>query len=257
MATQAGSFVWIELMTRDTKSAEEFYRRVVGWNMVDAGMSPPYTLLMAGEAMVGGLMELPAEVAAAGTPPCWTGYVGVDDVDAMAARIQAAGGSVCRAPEDIPGIGRFSVVSDPHGAVFIIFKGSGEPPAAVPAPDAPGMVGWHELHAGDGAKAFDFYSGLFGWTRAQAIDMGPMGVYQTFATGGNMSVGGMMTKMPDSPWPFWLYYFNVDGIDAAIERVTGAGGKVLMGPHQVPGGQWIVQCIDPQGAMFALVSNRR
>jgi predicted enzyme related to lactoylglutathione lyase len=257
MAMQAGSFVWIELMTSDSKAAQNFYREVVGWNMVDAGMTPPYTLLMSGPAMVGGVMDLPAELATAGTPPCWTGYIGVDDVDAMAKRIQTAGGSVCRPPDDIPGVGRFAVVADPHGAVFIIFRGSGEPPAATPAPEASGSVGWHELHAGDGAKAFEFYACLFGWTKTAAIDMGPMGVYQTFATNGTAAAGGMMTKMPDSPVPFWLYYFNVDAIDAATSRVTGAGGKVLMGPHQVPTGQWIVQCQDPQGAMFALLSNQR
>jgi predicted enzyme related to lactoylglutathione lyase len=254
---QAGNFVWIELMTTDSKAAERFYQHVVGWNMVDAGMTPPYTLLMAGEAMVGGVMTLPADAAAAGTPPCWTGYVGVDDVDAMAARVTAAGGSVCRLPEDIPGVGRFAVVADPHGAVFIIFKGTGEPQAASPAPDAIGSVGWHELHAGDGAKAFEFYSGLFGWTKTEAIDMGPMGVYQTFAAGGAAAVGGMMTRMPDTPVPFWLYYFNVEAIDAAAGRVTSAGGKVVMGPHQVPGDLWIVQCMDPQGAMFALLSKQR
>lgn len=257
MSMQPGNFVWIELMTTDSKAAERFYQQVVGWNMVDAGMTPPYTLLMAGEAMVGGLMTLPADVAAAGTPPCWTGYIGVDDVDAMAARIAASGGTVCRPPEDIPGIGRFAVVADPHGAAFIIFKGTGEPPAVAPALDAKGCVGWHELHAVDGAKAFEFYSGLFGWTKTEAIDMGPMGVYQTFAAGGDAAVGGMMTKMPEMPVPFWLYYFNVDAIDAAVARATSAGGKVLMGPHQVPTGQWIVQCMDPQGAMFALLSNQR
>ena len=60
--------------------------------------------------------------------------------------------------------------------------------------------------------------------------------------------------MPQSPTPFWLYYFNVPDINAAASRVTQSGGKVLNGPHQVPGGQWILQCNDPQGAMFALVA---
>jgi predicted enzyme related to lactoylglutathione lyase len=83
-----------------------------------------------------------------------------------------------------------------------------------------------------------------------------MGTYQTFATGGE-AVGGMMTKVPELPLAMWLYYFNVDAIDAAMERVTQNGGKVLMGPQQVPTGQWIVQCLDPQGAMFALLAAGR
>jgi len=66
-----------------------------------------------------------------------------------------------------------------------------------------------------------------------------------------------MTKMPEAPVPFWLYYFNVDALDAAVARVTKAGGKIAMEPHQVPTGQWIAQCFDPQGAMFGLLAPKR
>jgi len=66
-----------------------------------------------------------------------------------------------------------------------------------------------------------------------------------------------MTKPAAIPTPYWGYYFNVDGIDAAVARVAAGGGNVINGPHQVPDGQWIVQCTDPQGAAFALVATRR
>ncbi len=112
------------------------------------------------------------------------------------------------------------------------------------------------MHAGDGASAFAFYSGLFGWTKAEAIDMGQMGVYQTFATGG-APCGGMMTKKPETPAPFWLYYFNVDAVDAAMARVRDGGGQIIIDPMQVPGGSWIAHCLDPQGAMFAMVGCKR
>ena len=191
-----------------------------------------------------------------GVGPRWMGYVAVDDVDAYAARVKAAGGSVHRAPDDIPGVGRFAVVADPHGAGFILFRGSSEPQSPPAAPGTPGHIGWHELHAGDGESAFAFYSGLFGWTKAEAMDMGPMGVYQIFATDG-APVGGMMTKMPETPAPFWLYYFNVDALDAAMARATKGGAKIANGPMEVPGGRWIVQCLDPQGAMFAMLAPKR
>jgi predicted enzyme related to lactoylglutathione lyase len=64
-----------------------------------------------------------------------------------------------------------------------------------------------------------------------------------------------MTKPDTIPSPFWGYYFNVSAIDAAAERVKAAGGAIMMGPHEVPGGQWILQCTDPQGACFALVAS--
>lgn len=86
--------------------------------------------------------------------------------------------------------------------------------------------------------------------------MGPMGAYQLFATGG-APVGGMMTKPPAMEWPAWRYYFNAAAIDAAAGRVKAAGGAVLMGPTEVPGGHWIVQCEDPQGAFFGLSALKR
>ena len=123
----------------------------------------------------------------------------------------------------------------------------------MPKPGAVGTVGWNELHAGDLNTAWDFYSKLFGWAKGAAHDMGPMGTYQLFQIDGK-DVGGMMKKMDSTPMPTWAYYFNVDGIDAAAARITKAGGKIAMGPHEVPGGQWIVNATDPQGAFFHLLS---
>jgi predicted enzyme related to lactoylglutathione lyase len=252
MSVKPGQFVWYEVMTTNVPAATSFYHDVVGWNAKDSGMpGQSYTLLSAGPAMVGGLMPIPDEAIAMGAGPCWTGYIAVDDVDAGAGRVKAAGGAVHRPPGDIPGVGRFAVVADPHGAVFILFKGMGEEPHK-PAPGTPGHVGWHELHAGDGESDFAFYASLFGWTRLDAMDMGPMGKYQIFSSG-NDPAGGIMTKTKETPAPFWLYYFNVASIEAAAGRVNKGGGKVSHGPMEVPGGSWIIHCRDPQGAMFALV----
>lgn len=253
MSNINGKFIWYDLMTTDIDAAATFYGGVIGWTTADSGMSDrSYTLLSAGPAMVGGLMPIPENLRAEGVPPCWTGYVGVDDVDAYAVRVKEAGGSVRRGPEDIPDVGRFAVVADPYGAVFILFKESSDDSPADVAPMAPGHIGWHELQAGDREGAFAFYSGLFGWTKTEAHDMGPMGIYQTFATGG-LAVGGMMTREAQTPASFWLYYFNVDSVDAALSRVKDGKGQVLHGPQQVPGGVWIAQCLDPQGGMFAIV----
>lgn len=251
MSTHNGKFVWYELLTTDLEAAETFYRAVVGWDTKDAGMSDHgYTLCSAGGTLVAGMMTTPEEARAKGVPPCWSGYIAVDDVEAYAQRVVDAGGRLERAADDIPGVGRFAVVADPQGAVFILFKGASEAPAAV-APSAPGSVGWRELHARDGASALDFYADLFGWAQARSIDMGPLGAYRIFTIDG-ADAGGVMTKTPDSPKAFWLYYFGVDDIEAAAGRVAKGGGQVVHGPMQVPGGGSILQCLDPQGAMFAL-----
>lgn len=253
MATTTGEFVWYDVMTTDTKAAETFYRSVIGWDAKDSGMPDrSYTLLSMGSAMVGGLMAIPEDARRAGVNPAWMGYIGVDDVDAYARRIKKSGGAIHRGPEEIPGIGRFAVAGDPHGAGFMLFEpNSDQQPAPVP-PGTPGHIGWHELYADDLKSAFAFYSSLFGWSKAEVVES-PAGLYQIFATGG-APAGGMMTKPAQVPRPGWLYYFNVDAINGAMARVHSGGGEVLHGPMQVPGGSWIAQCRDPQGAMFAMVA---
>jgi len=249
------SFIWYELMTPDVDGAKAFYAAVTGWTMsAFEGSGMPYTIVSAGTHGIGGIMALPADDA----PPGWFGYIGVGDTDAMARRIAGAGGRVLREPDDIPSVGRFAVVADPGGAAFMLLTPlprDNEP--SKPDPGTPGTVGWHELYAGNGeAAAFAFYSNLFGWTTVEEMDMGEMGKYRIFAIDGAQA-GGMMDKPPQVPASAWGFYINVDGIDAAIERITANGGKVSMGPHEVPGGSWIVQATDPQGIYFALVSTHR
>jgi predicted enzyme related to lactoylglutathione lyase len=257
MSTSA--FVWYDVMTTDTKAAQAFYRAVIGWDMTDSGMTDrEYVILSKNGAQIGGLMPIPPDAKAMGVKPAWMGYIGVDDVDAYAKRVTAAGGMVHKPPTDIPGVGRFAVVGDPHGAGFMLFQGASGQAAPPPAPGGTlGHIGWHELHAGDGASAFAFYAGLFGWTKGDAMDMGPMGVYQLFKSGAADDAGGIMTKMPETPMPMWLYYFNVDAVDAAIARIKANGGQLVNDPMEVPGGMWIAQALDPQGAMFAVLAPKR
>jgi hypothetical protein len=259
MSTPRGNFVWYELMTTDMTSAIAFYRRVIGWGAEAAGLPDrEYTILKAGDTPMGGVMELPLTALVNGARPAWIGYIGVDDTDASVARVTAAGGSVHRDAEDIPGVGRFAMVADPQGAPFVLFTPHGGA-AAPEAGDMPGRVGWHSLHAADREAAFAFYADLFGWTKVEAIDMGPMGIYQIFATGGpagDAMSGGMMTKADASSPPGWLYYFNVDDAAAAAARITRSGGSILNGPIQVRDGRWFVQGVDPQGAMFAMLGPR-
>ncbi len=251
-------FIWYELMASDHNAAFEFYSQVLGWTKAQNPFAgPEYTIVNAGPHNVGGLMTLPAEACAAGAKPCWMAYLGVDDIDATIARVTKTGGKLVREPADIPGIGRWAIVTDPHGAHMIVMKPfSTEAPPPVPT-DALGIVGWRELHAGDGTQATQWYTDMFGWDVVQEMDMGPMGKYRLFSTGSGQAEGGIMTKMADTPTPYWTFYFNVDGVEAAMARVNAAGGKVLMGPHQVPGGMWIAYIADPQGAMFGVLSAKR
>ena len=255
MANAHGRFVWYELMTTDMEAAKAFYAEVIGWGTQDASMpGMAYTLFTAGGTSVSGLMGLSEDARKSGLRPSWLGYVGVNDVDAAADRIKELGGAVHVPPTDIPNISRFSIAVDPQMATIALFKWLTPGPEQPAALDAPGRVGWHELLAADWEKAWPFYHEVFGWQKVQAGD-GAIGPYQLFSAGGQ-TIGGMFTKPATEPVPFWLYYFNVGDIDVATRRVRAGHGEIVNGPIDMPGGRWMAQCTDPQGAIFALVGKR-
>ncbi len=232
MVHHPGRFAWYELITTDVAGARAFYTDVVGWGAQDASTKDlAYTLFTAGRTPVGGLIELPEEARKMGATPRWMGYVGVDDVDATADQIKRLGGAVYVPPTD-SNIGRISVVADPQTADACAGRGVEAGQLQPTELDAPGRVGWHELLAADWEKAFAFYGELFGWQKADA-ESGPLDAYQLFSAGGQ-TIGGMFTKRPVEPIPFWLYYFNVSDIDAAAERVKSGGGQVFEGPFVLP-----------------------
>ncbi len=241
-------------MTSDTKAAGKFYSDVVGWTTQEmpstGGMQ--YTTFNLGSVGMAGMLTIPGHTA-------WIGYIAVGDVDAHIEKIVEAGGKLLRPATDVPGMLRFAVMSDPQGAAIVVFTPNPAMPSPVrPLPPTPGTIGWHELYTTDLESGFDFYNKLFGWTKVSDMDMGQMGVYRIFDEGEHkqMGDGGMMTNPPQVPVSCWNFYFNVDSIGEAVKRVQTRGGKVLNGPMQVPGGSWIINGQDPQGAMFCLVSSK-
>jgi len=241
-----GRFVWHELLTTDTAGAAAFYPKVLPWRTAPSSMAG-YTIWMAGQTQIGGLMALPTEAGA--TPPHWLVYVGTPNVDTTCSQAQGLGARVVKAPADIPNVGRFAVLSDPQGATFALFTpGSGPPPGA---PPAQGAFSWHELATTDVAGALRFYGQLFGWTKGPGHDMGAMGVYQIFQHAAN-AVGGMCNVQGPSTAPSWLSYVSVADSNRAVAAAKAAGGRLLHGPMEVPGGSWIAMMMDPQGGAFAV-----
>ncbi len=243
-----GRFVWYDLLTTHPSAAEHFYGKVTGWTTLVWDGPEPYTMWKAGEKPIGGVMQLPPSLT---VPSHWYAYIETPDVDATAAQAVSLGGRVIEKPMDIPTVGRFAVLADPQGAVFAAFKPEG---GAAPddTPAALGEFSWHELMTTDYEAAFGFYHALFGWEKVVAHDMGPLGVYLIFGRSGTQ-LGGMFNAPSGAPaHPHWMQYVRVDDVDAGAARVTAHGGTILHGPVDVPGGDRIVQCLDPQGAAFAL-----
>lgn len=258
MSNKHGDFIWYELMTTDPDGAAAFYATVVGWDVADSGQAGmDYRLLSMSGTHVGGLLPIDAAMQAGGARPFWAGYIGVDDVDASSAAIRAAGGTVHLEPRDIPGVGRFAFVADPQGVPFYVMKGSVEGGVSEAfAAETPrvGHCAWNELVTTDPASAKQFYGEQFGWTKDGEMDMGPMGKYEFLRHG--FLLGAVMPKPAEMPQPMWIYYFRVPDIDAAAATVGKCGGQVLLDPQEIPGGEFIIQGLDPQGALFALVGKR-
>lgn len=245
-----GRFVWFDLMTPDPEKAQAFYPKVTGWGTMAWEGPMPYTMWTAGGVPLGGVMKLSPGVNA---PPHWLGYIGTPDVDAIAAQAASLGGSVTMKPTDIPTVGRFAVLTDPQGATFAAFTSEGQTPGHEGVPAA-GEFSWHELMTTDYVAALAFYQALFGWTKIDEHDMGLMGTYLMFGRAGHV-MGGMFNKPPAMPAPSnWLHYIRVESADEAAERAKANGGTILNGPMEVPGGDRIAQCMDPQGAAFAVHS---
>jgi uncharacterized protein len=248
MVARHGHFAWYELLTTDMAAARAFYGRVLGWVAGDASTPKfSYSVFTAGDVPVCGLMDLPLEGRKMGATPRWVGYVAVDDIDGTVDRLKRLGGTVYVPPTDT-NIGRISIIADPQKATFALGEGlTYQPPMEL---GGQGRVGWHELLATDCKTAFAFYSALFGWERAET-NIDSTASYQMLLAGGH-PIGGMFTKLPVAPFPFWLYYFNVPDIAVAAKLVKAGGGRIARGPTEMRNGNWIVRCIDPQGAMFAL-----
>lgn len=120
-----GMFCWNELMTRDTAAAEKFYTGLLGWKAVDSGMPDmKYTLLKVGDKDAGGMMDMPPDVPKE-VPSHWMAYITVDDVDALAKKTVELGGQVLHGPQDVPKVGRFSIIQDPTGAVVSLITLAG------------------------------------------------------------------------------------------------------------------------------------
>jgi len=251
-----GRFVWYDLITSDVEAAAGFYCDLVGWGTTPWEGDQPYLVWTNQEVPLGGVMMLPEEARQSGATSHWLAYVAVTDTDATVAKVRELGGTVVVAPTVIPAVGRFAVLQDPQHAVFAVFTPSEEPPGHDDTPRI-GEFSWHELATCDQTAALDFYHELFGWERTEAHDMGEMGIYHMYGCAGTgVPLGGMFDRPKDVP-PSWLLYVRVDDVNQAAEKVKDLGGKVLNGPMEVPGGDMVAQCLDPQGAAFALHSTAK
>jgi len=245
-ADPRGKFVWHELMTADAAAAASFYPKVVSWKTEPFAGMDSYTMWVAKNGPVGGIMVLPADDT---SPARWLPYIGVTDVVEAVASAKVLGAHVLKDTTEIPNVGTFAVLADPQGVEFAIYKSS-SPGNGAGGADA-GDFSWHELATSDPEAALNFYTTLFGWGVGPRHPMGePVGDYLLFLHGGEQ-YGGIYKAMSGQPTG-WLCYVKVEDAGKAANAAKAAGGRVTNGPVEVPGGSWIAQIMDPEGVTFAV-----
>jgi predicted enzyme related to lactoylglutathione lyase len=244
---------WVDLASDDAAASRDFYSKLFGWN-IEVNPDPQYGGY--------GIAKLGSEDAAGiggkqdpSAPTAWTLYIGTDDVEDLARRIQAAGGSVAAPPFDVGDQGRMAVFIDPAGAFISAWQGTRMGGFQT---DAPNSFGWAELNARGVQNALPFYKQVFGWS----VKTSPMGEgqpdYNEFQID-DKSVGGAWEMNPQVPADvpsYWQVYFSVDDVDAKYKKALELGATEMIAPTEYPGGRFAI-VNDPQGASFGLLKTNR
>jgi len=239
---------WVDFSTNDIPAAIEFYSRLLGWQEQDLGPDAGgYRFFMKGEKVAAGIgpNQDPS------MPNHWNVYIGTADADAVAAKVAGAGGTVVVPPFDVMGQGRMGVFQDPTGAFLSVWQpvlmGGFE------VSNEPSSFDWAELQARDLPKAKPFYQAVFGWGVKETNDGMP---YTEWQLDGHSIAGAMeMPEMVPAEVPsYWLAYFRVAGLDAAVARVPELGGQVLSPAMDFPGGRFAI-VMDSQGGTLGLVGD--
>lgn len=252
MAKQ-GEFVWHDLATSDLAGATTFYTDLIGWSSAPMENVPmEYIGFHAGDAVVAGAMALTEDMKKVGAPSAWTPCIATENIEATCAKVKELGGNVLNAPSEVPG-GRFALLQDPQDAVFETFQSNENQDSEQHADPPVGHFCWYDLNTTDWEGARAFYGELFGWGESGSMDS-PGGTYWMFKSqSGDRTVGGLSNMAATMNVPaHWLCYITVADLDAALEQLKAAGGQVHNGPMEVPGGDRIAHCMDPQGAAIAL-----
>lgn len=245
-----GTPSWTDLQTTDPGAAKSFYAALFDWEFEDLptghdadGNPAFYSMARKNGKDVAAIAPLPMP----GVPPHWNTYITVVDVDATAAQVAGAGGTVVMDAFDVMDAGRMALVADPTGAMFCLWTAKNSIGAHLV--NEHGTLSWNELMTADVPAAAAFYEKLLGWgANTQGT---PEMEYTEFKLGDRSIGGAMKPPMPGMP-SVWGIYFATDDTDKTAELATANGGTVIQGPMDIEPGRMAVLA-DPTGAMFSVI----
>jgi uncharacterized protein len=240
---------WVDLSSQDAQASRDFYSKLLGWQ-IEVNPDPVYggygIARAAGKDAAGiGPAQDP------NSPTAWSLYIGTNDIDDLARRVEAAGGKVVMAPFDVGDQGRMAVFQDPVGAYISAWQGTRMGGFQTLAANS---YGWAELQAQGRDRALPFYTQVFGW-EAEEADMGAgQPPYIQFKLGGDYVAGAWETTglVPKETPNYWQIYFTVDDVDASFQKALSLGAREMVAPQDFPGGRFAI-INDPQGAIVGLL----
>jgi uncharacterized protein len=265
----AGVPCWVDTSQPDPDAAVEFYGPLFGWEfeqVMPAGSEGKYYMARIRGRDVAAIGSIPESAPQMAT---WNTYIRVDSADETTAKAKDAGGGVMMEPFDVMDAGRMAVLTDPEGAVFMLWQPGRTEGAQVV--NEHGSVNFNGLNTRDVAGAKEFYGAVFGWT---TLDLGGGAEMWTLPGYGDhlekddpglrerlgefggpsgfedvvASINPITDDQPDTP-PHWSVTFAADDADAIAAKADELGGTVMVPPFDAP---WVRMTIvaDPQGATF-------
>ena len=251
---ESGTPSWVDVASPNLDESRAFYGALFGWTgePVPEPEASGYTVFMKDGAKVAGLGPLFDD-----SPPVWSVYVTVADVDETVALTSTVAGQVLMGSMDVLDAGRMAVIADPTGAPLSLWQPREHIGAEVRM--EPGALCWVELNTREPDKAVPFFETLFGWKSQQVggpVSEGGPGFDYLMLQLGDTAVGGIITmdeKWPAEISPHWMVYFAVTDCDAAAAQVTELGGKVCVPPTDIPPGRFAV-VNDTHGAVFTIIA---
>jgi predicted enzyme related to lactoylglutathione lyase len=240
---------WVELSSSDAAASRDYYSKLFGWQ-VEVNPDPQYggyAIAQIGDQQVGGI----GPTQSADQPTAWGLYIGTDNVDALAQKVQSSGGTVVAPPFDVGDQGRMSAFQDPVGAFISAWQASAMRPFVAYQSNS---FGWAELNARGVDKALPFYESIFGWTHRATEMAEGQPPYTEFLLDGESIAGAweMNPAMPANMPSYWTVYFLADDVDAAFRKALDLGGREQVAPQDFPGGRFAIVG-DALGASFGLL----
>lgn len=236
---------WVDLSTSDLDAAAAFYGNLFGWLLEPRAQGSSYLLASRKGLPAAGLDQL----ADPGMKPVWSTYFAVEDADASAARITAAGGRVTMGPDDVGDLGRVAFATDNTGAEFGIWQAGTLFGGAIV--NEHGGLNWNELVTDEPDAAVAFYDEVFGHDSKTASTPGGREYWMLLV--GDREVAGVIAPRRAGGNSHWTVYFAVDDAGEAGDVCRSLGGEVHFGPISQPDVGTFVGLSDPQGADFTVI----